>query len=250
MPAGPPLGEGVDPLLQVVNVTSGYSQDLDILQDISITVRPSTITGLIGLNGAGKTTLIKTIYGFLKPRRGRIFYQGQEITGIDPHALIGKGIWYLPQDSGLFPYLSVEENLLIPTMQLSLTTAERAARLHEAFGLFPAIAATRGKKAGDLSGGQQKMLECAKALIVRPQLLFVDEPTVGLAPKVAVEIYDRIRAFAARGTTVFLIDHNVRQLIELASYIYVMNLGRIVNEGPQEHFRGELKTQVRRWLGL
>jgi branched-chain amino acid transport system ATP-binding protein len=250
MAAGAPGGERVDPLLQVVNVTSGYSQDLDILQDVSITVRPSAITGLIGLNGAGKTTLIKTIYGFLKPRRGRISYQGQEITGSDPHALIGKGIWYLPQDSSLFPYLSVEDNLLLPAVQLKLPRGEREKRLQEAVKLFPVLAASRGKQVGDLSGGQQKMVECAKALIVSPRLLFVDEPTVGLAPKVAVEIYARIREFAGRGMTVFLIDHNVRQLIELASYVYVMNLGRIANEGPQDHFRGELKSQVRQWLGL
>jgi branched-chain amino acid transport system ATP-binding protein len=94
------------------------------------------------------------------------------------------------------------------------------------------------------------MLECAKVLLIKPRLLFVDEPTVGLAPKVALEIYDRIRDFAAQGMTVFLIDHNVRQLIELARYVYVMNLGRIVSEGPQERFKGELKSQVRRWLGL
>lgn len=242
--------DNVSPLLQVQNVTSGYAEDLDILQDVSVTVSSSTITGLIGLNGAGKTTLVKTIYGFLKPRGGRILYQDEEITGADPHTLIEKGIWYLPQDSGLFPYLSVEDNLLIPTMQLKLTKAEREERREEAFARFPALMAHRKKKAGDLSGGQQKMLECAKALMIKPRLLFVDEPTVGLAPRVALEIYDRIREFSDQEMTVFLIDHNVRQLIELASYVYVMNLGRIVNEGPQDRFKGELKSQVRRWLGL
>lgn len=245
-----PTAANVNPLLQVENVSSGYSEDLDILQDVSVTVSSSTITGLIGLNGAGKTTLVKTIYGFLKPRRGRILYQGEEITGADPHTLIEKGIWYLSQESGLFPYLSVEDNLLIPTMQLTLSKAEREERLQEVFERLPALGADRRKRAGNLSGGQQKMLECAKALLIKPRLLFVDEPTVGLAPRVALEIYARIREFSDDGMTVFLIDHNVRQLIELASYVYVMNLGRIVNEGPQDRFKGDLKSQVRRWLGL
>lgn len=240
----------MDPLLQVESVTSGYSEDLDILHDVSVTLLPSTITGLIGLNGAGKTTLVKTIYGFLKPRRGRILYQGEDMTGTEPHTLTPRGIWYLSQESSLFPYLSVEDNLLIPTMPLKLPRAAREARLQEAFDRVPALWAHRKKKAGNLSGGQQKMLECAKVLLIKPRLLFVDEPTVGLAPRVALEIYDRIREFASQGMTVFLIDHNVRQLIELARYVYVMNLGRIVNEGPQDRFKGELKSQVRRWLGL
>ncbi len=240
----------VDPLLQVERITSGYAEDLDILQEVSLAVQPRTITGLIGLNGAGKTTLVKTVYGFLKPRQGRILYRGEDITGTEPHSLLRRGVSYLPQDSSLFPYLSVEDNLQIPGMRAGLGRAERDGRIQEVFAQFPGLAESRRTQAGDLSGGQQKMLECAKVSMVRPQLLFVDEPAVGLAPRVALEVYGRIRQFVARGMTVFLIDHNVRQLIQLASYVYVMNLGRIVDEGPQERFRGELKAQLRQWLGL
>ncbi len=237
-------------LLKVENLTVGYSEDIEILHDVSISVGPGRITGMIGLNGAGKTTLIKSIYGFLKPKKGRVLLDDRDITGTDPHSLIHKGLWYLPQDSGLFPYLSVEDHLRIPIRPLRLSNAEQKRRLSEVLEQFPALAAKRRKKAGDLSGGQQKMLECAMAMMVRPRLLFIDEPTVGLAPKIAVEMYERIQRFWEDGTTIFMIDHNVRQLIEMSGYIYVMSLGRITSEGPQEKFRGELKEQVRHWLGL
>lgn len=108
----------------------------------------------------------------------------------------------------------------------------------------------RNNRAGDLSGGQQKMLECAKVSMTQPEMLFVDEPTVGLAPKIALRLYNEIQKFKDEGMTIFLIDHNVRKVIELTEYIYVMSLGKIVEEGPQKDFRGELKGQVKQWLGL
>lgn len=240
----------MEALLKVENVTSGYSEDIDILHNISINIAPLTITGMIGLNGAGKTTLIKTIYGFLKPKRGRILFGNEDITNSEPYSLIHKGMWYLPQDSSLFPYLSVEDNLYIPIRPLRLSRSQVEERIQEVFERFPDLKEKRKKKAGDLSGGQQKMLECAKVLMVKPKLLFIDEPTVGLAPKVAGEMYEKIQEFLNEGMTIFLIDHNVRRVIELSSYIYVMSLGKIANEGPQEQFRGELKQQVRQWLGL
>lgn len=240
----------MEPLLEVRDITVGYSEDLAILHSVSVKITPSTITGLIGLNGAGKTTLIKAIYGFLKPKQGRILFGGEDITGTEPYSLIHRGMWYLPQDSSLFPYLSVEDNLSISIRPLELSRSMMNERIKEVFDQFPELGERRKKKAGDLSGGQQKMLECAKALMVKPKLLFVDEPTVGLAPKIAMEMYGRITEFLDHGTTIFLIDHNVRRLIELSSYIYVMSLGKIASEGPQDHFKGELKQQVRHWLGL
>jgi len=238
------------PLLEVRNVTVGYERDVDILRDVSIRIEPGSLTGMIGLNGAGKTTLTKTIYGFLKPTRGRIHYKGEEITAVEPHTLLARGMWFLPQDSSLFPYLTVEDNLRLLFRQLGLAARDGAQRLEQCFGTFPELRLSRRRRAGDLSGGQRKMLECAKVAIVRPELLFVDEPSVGLAPKVALQVYEQITAFRHQGMTVFLIDHNVRKVIELADYIYVLNMGRIVNQGPRSHFAGELKQQVQKWLGL
>lgn len=240
----------MEPLLEVENITLGYSEDIDILHNVSVKIAPSTITGMIGLNGAGKTTLIKAIYGFLKPKQGRIIFEGEDITGAESYSLIHKGMWYLPQDSSLFPYLSVEDNLYIPIRPLQLSWSQMKERTKEVFDQFPDLGEKRKKKAGDLSGGQQKMLECAKVLMVKPKLLFVDEPTVGLAPMVALEMYRRIVEFLGEGMTIFLIDHNVRRVIKLSSYIYVMSLGKIASEGPQDQFKGELKRQVRHWLGI
>ena len=240
----------MEALLRVENLTLGYSEDIDILQNVSLSIAPSMITGMIGLNGAGKTTLIKGIYGFLKPKQGHIRYEGEDITNIEPYSLIHRGMWYLPQDSSLFPYLSVEDHLNIPIRSLQLSRSQIKQRIVGFFDQFPVLAENRKKKVGDLSGGQQKILECAMVLLVKPKLLFIDEPTVGLAPKIAIEMYERITQFLDKGMTIFLIDHNVRKVIELSKYTYVMSLGRIASEGPQEHFRGELKQQVRHWLGF
>lgn len=238
------------PALEVRDVWVGYERDLDILQGVSLAIEPGRLTGMIGLNGAGKTTLTKTLYGFLQPRRGRVYLDGEDITGVAPHTLIRRGVWYLPQDSSLFPYLSVEDNLRLPGRQLGLARAERERRVDEAFQRFPDLGRWRRKKAGDLSGGQRTMLECAKVGVVAPRILIVDEPSVGLAPKVALQIYAQIAEFHRSGMSLLLIDHNVRKVIELCDYIYVMTMGRISSEGGREAFAGELNAQVQRWLGL
>lgn len=237
-------------LLEARDLTVGYERDIDILQGVSVRVEEGALTGMIGLNGAGKTTLTKTIYGFLVPRHGAVYLRGEDITGVKPHELIRRGVWYLPQDSSLFPFLSVEDNLRLPLRHLDVSREQGERRLERTFESFPDLARWRRKKAGDLSGGQRTMLECAKAGIVEPEILIVDEPSVGLAPKVALQVYEQITAFLREGTTIFLIDHNVRKVIELADYVYVLNIGRIASEGPREAFEGELKEQVQRWLGL
>lgn len=236
--------------LEVRDLVVGYERDIDILQGVSISVPPGGFTGMIGLNGAGKTTLTKAIYGFLRPRRGGVYLHGEDITSLQPHELLARGVWYMPQESGLFPFLSVDDNLRIPLRQLALEADERERRVADVLERFPDLGWWRRKNAGDLSGGQRTMLECAKTSAVRPEVLIVDEPSVGLAPKVALQAYEHIVDFHKNGTSVFLIDHNVRKVIELAEYIYVMNMGRIASEGPQSSFAGELKAQVQTWLGL
>ncbi len=236
------------PLLEVRDLVVGYSADIDILQSVSLQVLPATITGLIGLNGAGKSTLMKAIYGFLKPKKGRVFLEEEEITGIAPHDLLHKGVWYIPQESSLFPFLSVEDNLRLVASRLDHIDVRE--RFEEVFARFPDLFEKRKERTGNLSGGQQKMVEAAKALLVRPKLLLVDEPTVGLAPRVAEFIYEKIALFQQEGMSILLVDHNVRQVITLSHYIYVLSLGKIVAEGPQEQFQAELKHQVKQWLGL
>lgn len=241
-------------LLVLKDVTAGYLADIEILRGVNLSVPSGAIIGLIGLNGAGKSTLMKTICGFLRPTSGTIVFDGAEIGGIPPHSILDHGIWYIPQESSLFPYMTVEDNLRLPLEHLaragSLPRGEIAARFDDMFRRFPVLRDRRQAKAGDLSGGQQKMLEFAKAYLLRPRLCLIDEPSIGLAPKVAEEVYEWIDLFAARGMTILLVDHNVRRVVKLSRYIYVLSLGEITAEGRPEAFEGDLHDQVRAWLGI
>ena len=238
-------------LLNVDNVTAGYAQDIDVLRDVSLAVHAGQVSGLIGLNGAGKSTVIKTICGFLAPKAGRIEYRGESIAGISPHRLIDKDICCIPQESSLFPYLSVEENLLLPLQgRAAKFGGVRGARYEEVLGIFPALKARRRSQAGDLSGGQQKQVEFAKAWLQQPKLCLVDEPSIGLSPILAEEVFGWIEKFARAGMGILLIDHNVRRVVKMSDRIHVLSLGRITAAGGREDFEGDLHEQVRQWLGL
>ena len=242
-------------LLTLNDVTAGYVADIDILRAVNVSVAEGAVTGLIGLNGAGKSTIMKTICGFLRPKSGAILLGGKDITGIAPHRVIDQGIYYIPQESSLFPYMSVENNLRLPLEHLSRacgspTKAEIEARFADMFEKFPPLRARRNAKAGDLSGGQQKMVEFAKAYLVRPRLCLIDEPSIGLAPKVAEEVYRWIDLFAAQRTAILLVDHNVRRVVKMSAYIYVLSLGEITAAGPPDAFTGDLHDQVKTWLGI
>jgi ABC-type branched-subunit amino acid transport system ATPase component len=240
-----------EPLLNVDNVTAGYAQDIDVLRDVSLAVHAGQISGLIGLNGAGKSTVIKTICGFLAPKAGRIELGGESIAGIPPHRLIDLGVCCIPQESSLFPYLSVEENLLLPIQGRAKRFQEvRGARYEEVLEIFPALREKRRAQAGDLSGGQQKQVEFAKAWLQRPRLCLIDEPSIGLAPILAEEVFGWIGKFAQSGMGILLIDHNVRRVVKMSDCIHVLSLGRITAAGGREDFEGDLHEQVRQWLGL
>jgi branched-chain amino acid transport system ATP-binding protein len=242
----------VSAMLALSDVTAGYAADIDVLRKVSLSAEEGRITGLIGLNGAGKSTLMKTICGFLRPSAGAIRYDGGDITGTAPHQLIDRGIWYIPQESSLFPYMSVVENLRLPLDHLRRTAGQdidMSARIEEMLEHFPLAPKLRAQ-AGDLSGGQQKMVEFAKAYVVRPRLCLVDEPSIGLAPKTAAEVYHWIDLFSAQGMTILLVDHNVRRVVKMSQYIYVLSLGEITAEGRPEDFAGDLHEQVKSWLGV
>lgn len=240
-------------LLAMSGVTAGYAADIDVLRNVSLSVETGRITGLIGLNGSGKSTLMNTLCGLLKPRSGTVRYDGADITGIAPHQLIDHGIWYIPQESSLFSYMSVADNLRLPLDHLARANPQRlkvGERFDEMLAHFPAIGENLRAQAGDLSGGQQKMIEFAKAFVVRPRLCLVDEPSIGLAPRVAAEVYRWIDLFAAQGMTILLVDHNVRRVVKLSEYIYVLALGEITAHGRREDFEGDLHEQVKSWLGV
>jgi ABC-type branched-subunit amino acid transport system ATPase component len=238
-------------LLTLENVTAGYAQDIDVLRDVSLQVLPGQVSGLIGLNGAGKSTVVKTICGFLAPKAGRIEYAGESIAGIEPHRLIDRGICCIPQESSLFAYLSVEENLLLPLQgRAKRFGATLARRYEEVLAIFPALKERRRAQAGDLSGGQQKQVEFAKAWLQDPKLCLIDEPSIGLSPILAEEVFAWIEKFAQAGMAILLIDHNVRRVVRMSDRIHVLSLGRITAAGGREDFQGDLHEQVRQWLGL
>ena len=238
-------------LLDVDRVTAGYAQDIDVLRDVSLQVHAGQVSGLIGLNGAGKSTVVKTLCGFLAPKAGRIEFAGESIAGIEPHRLIDHGICCIPQESSLFPYLSVEENLLLPLQgRAKRFAATLPARYSEVLGMFPALEAKRRAQAGDLSGGQQKQLEFAKAWLQQPRMCLIDEPSIGLAPMLAEEVFGWIERLARSGVGILLIDHNVRRVVRMSDRIHVLSLGRITAAGGREDFQGDLHEQVRQWLGL
>ena len=238
-------------LLELDGVTAGYAQDIDVLRDVSLSVRAGEVSGLIGLNGAGKSTVVKTICGFLAPKSGAIRFAGQSISGIAPHRLIDLGLCCIPQESSLFPYLSVEENLLLPLQSRARRFgATIQAKYEEALDIFPALRAKRHSQAGDLSGGQQKQLEFAKAWLQRPRLCLIDEPSIGLSPVLAEEVFTWIERFAREGMGILLIDHNVRRVVKMSDRIHVLSLGRITAAGVRADFEGDLHEQVRQWLGL
>ncbi len=238
-------------LLEMRSVTAGYAKDIDVLKDVSLHVKRGEISGLIGLNGAGKSTLIKSICGFLSPKAGEIYYDGKLLNSVLPHNLIDHGICCIPQESSLFPMLTVKENLLLPIQSRSHLFANSwQGRYEEVLELFPALKDKLGQSAGELSGGQQKQLEFAKAWMLQPKLCLIDEPSIGLSPKVAEEIFQWLSRFTEQGMGILLIDHNVRRVVKMSQTIFVLSLGSIAASGDQAMFTGDLHTQVKEWLGL
>lgn len=238
-------------LLSLENVTAGYAQDIDVLRDVSFAVHAGEVSGLIGLNGAGKSTVVKTICGFLAPKEGSVRFRGQDISGLPPHKLIDHGICCIPQESSLFPYLTVEENLLLPLQgrprQYGAVLRQRYEEVLEA---FPAVREKRRAQAGDLSGGQQKQVEFAKAWLQQPRLCLIDEPSIGLSPMLAEGVFTWIERFAQAGMGILLIDHNVRRVVKMSDRVHVLSLGRITAAGQRKDFEGDLHEQVKQWLGL
>jgi branched-chain amino acid transport system ATP-binding protein len=238
-------------LLELDNVTAGYAEDIDVLREVNLAVRAGEISGLIGLNGAGKSTVVKTICGLLSPKAGSVRFAGEGINGIPTHKLIDRGICCIPQESSLFPYLSVEENLLLPlqgrTSRFGSVMKQRYAEVME---LFPTVREKRHAQAGDLSGGQQKQVEFAKAWLQQPRLCLIDEPSIGLSPIMAEGVFTWIRKFADAGMGILLIDHNVRRVVAMSDRVHVLSLGRITAAGEARDFQGDLHEQVKAWLGL
>jgi ABC-type branched-subunit amino acid transport system ATPase component len=232
-------------LLQLDRVAAGYVDGIDILNGLTLGVARGTVTGIIGANGAGKSTSLKTIFGFLRPRSGRIVFDGRDIASLAPHALKRLGIGYVPQSANVFPQLTVEENLQIGTWIFRRDRARVAAMLERAYTAFPRLAEKRRLRATVLSGGEAKMLSVAKELVTAPSLLLVDEPSAGLAPRIADQVYERLREVQAAGVTILLVDQNITKAVEVSDYLYMLEMGRVGREGPRQAFADQLREIIR-----
>ena len=232
-------------LLGVDHVAAGYVEGIDILADVTLQVEPGSITGIIGPNGAGKSTLLKTIFGFLHPRRGRILYGGREIQALAPYEIKRLGISYVPQGQNIFPQLTVEENLQLGAWIARHDRASVASSLERAYATFPRLRERRRRRATSLSGGEAKMLSLAKELVNDPALLLVDEPSAGLAPRIAHLVYEELVAARTRGVTILLIDQNITKAVEISDYLYMIERGQVRREGPRERFADQLHQIIR-----
>jgi ABC-type branched-subunit amino acid transport system ATPase component len=215
-------------LLSVEGVTAGYEQ-MEILHDVSIEVRPGEIVTLIGPNGAGKSTLLKTVFGLLKPRRGSIRLEGQDITGLAPSALVGRGLSYVPQVDNVFPSLTVEENL---EMGAVVRRDDFRGRLEDVLGLFPNLVPKRRLKVGGLSGGERQMVAMGRALMLDPCLLLLDEPSAGLAPVLVDTVFEKIEALNRNGLAILLVEQSAREALRRSHRGYVLAGGQVRLEGP------------------
>ena len=221
-----------DKTLEIENVYTAYDK-ADVLEGVSLSVRPGRITCLLGSNGVGKTTLIRSILGLTAPREGRITFGGRDITGMSTHRVIATGIACIPEGRKVFPKLTVTENLRIGAYQVKAESAIRE-RMNEAYEIFPPLAERRSQLAGTLSGGEQAMLSIGRGLMSSPDLLLIDEPSLGLSPLFVKENFNVIQRINERGVTVFLVEQNVRQTLAISHYGYVLGKGRVVAEGEPD----------------
>jgi branched-chain amino acid transport system ATP-binding protein len=225
---GPSAAGGGSASLAVEGLVAGYGEVV-ALDGVSVTAGAAAITAVLGANGAGKTTLLRAISGMIKPRRGRVLIGGTDVAGRSPEQVVRAGIAHVPEGQGVIPELTVEENLRIGMMSWRGRKAERAAALEEAYGRFPPLAARRRKLASTLSGGERQMLVIARALLARPRVLLLDEPSLGLAPKVMAQVMDLVvRLSREHGLTIVLVEQNARSALSIADHGVVLNLGRVV----------------------
>ena len=233
-------------LLELHDIHAGYGK-MEILHGITLAVEAGQIVSIIGPNGAGKSTVFKAVFGLLPVRPGRVLFAGEEVTNRSPEALLRQGMAFVPQGRNVFPLMTVEENLLLGAYIRKRSPALLAAveRVHET---FPVLREKRKARAGDLSGGQQQMLEMGRALLLQPRLILLDEPTLGLAPLVFKEIFRIIESLRQQGQTILMVEQNAAKALEVSDYAYVLELGKNRYEGSGQAIRNDERVK-RLYLG-
>jgi len=256
-----------DALLVLEDIHTYYGE-AHILQGISLTVRQGEVVTIIGRNGAGKTTTLRSIMGIAQPRRGRIFLRGQDVTGFPTHQIARNGIAWVPEERRILPNLTVLDNLRLGWLATSRESADavspkgesdtrmgdargpfRGPRVEEVFEYFPRLCERIAHRGRHLSGGEQQMLAIARALVARPSIMLVDEPTEGLAPMLVQSLTEILAAINRRGTTILLVEQALEVALTLAHRVYVMDQGRIQFEGTPDDLRRDPEIQ-QRFLGV
>jgi branched-chain amino acid transport system ATP-binding protein len=239
------MPEGV---LAARNLVAGYLPGIHILNGVSVDVLPGQVRCVLGPNGTGKSTLLKVLFGFLQPLSGEIIAEGRSLAGTGPHEMGRRGIAYLPQRPSVFPFLPVEVNLRLGTWTFRRNRARVRTVIEQAYERFPVLRERRRQAAGTLSGGQQRQLEIARALLTDPGIFLIDEPTASIEPRIAAQIYGLIEGLARVGKSVLLVDQNIKGALGIADHVYVMRTGSLFAEGPRADFADDVETLVSRWL--
>lgn len=235
------------PILSVENVDLGYGS-LKVVFDFSLQVHEGELVGLVGGNGSGKSTVLRAISGMIRPWTGRILFDGEEVSGEKPHQMAERGLAHVPMGRQLFANMSVHENLMLGAY-LPQARAKRGETLRVVHELFPDLAKYARSPAGELSGGQQQMVAIGRALMLRPKMLIMDEPSLGLSPILVKEVMASIRRVAQTGLPILLVEQNVKQVLTVSDRAYVLENGRQVLDGPSPELEGHPMVK-KAYLGL
>ncbi len=229
-------------MLELHDVTAGYG-DTVVLRGVTLEVPDSTVVALLGPNGAGKTTLLRTASGLIRPMGGRIVLAGEDVTGRKAYHMARRGLCHLPEGRGIFPSLSVRDNLVLESPK-----GREGESIAQAVEAFPVLGTRLRQMAGSLSGGEQQMLALVRGFVTNPKLVVVDEASLGLAPLVVDQIFETLRRIVATGAALLLVEQYVNRALDLADHVYLMNRGQIVFSGPSDQLRGE--EVFERYLGI
>ncbi len=224
-------------MLEISGLDVGYYKDLNILLGLNIKARKNQITAILGANGVGKSTALKAMFGFLRPNAGEILLDGESIIDVPTYNRIRKGLAYIPQQPGIFKDMSVEENLELGGWTFRRDKNQVRDKIEANYARFPILKEKRKQITGELSGGQQRMVEIGRTLMAEPKMLLIDEPTSGLSKMLAEEVYEMLTVLTSKeGLTILIVDQEIRQALKIADYVYVLELGRNKFEGAPADF--------------
>lgn len=238
------------PTLRITDAEAGYVPGHPVLRGVTMTAAPGKITVVLGPNGAGKSTLLKLVAGFISPITGSVRLDDDDIGALPAHHHLAHGIGLLPQGRSTFPELTVAENIELGGWVIRSDRKRLREAVDGMFERYPNLRELRHRPAGSLSGGQQRAVEIARLMVSNPSVLLIDEPSVGLSPLIASQVYKELTALRAEGRTILLVDQDVRAAIKIADYVYVLNSGKNDIEGDRSAFEGDLGNMVRGWLGV